>query len=307
MTSHSRDFMRRCPRFHRGPWRAVPVLGVTQIISWGTIYYTPVLIVPLIADERGWSISFAMGGFSVGLLVAGLDLALCRARDRPLRRPRGDGLGSLIGALGLVLITHAAGQPAISRCGGARRRHGGEPLRCRFRQRSAASSASARARPITALTLAGGFASTVSWPATHFLLEAVGWRGTYLVYAALLALRLGAAARARAAAQRRAEAQKPARRSAGAGEGAAAVWLAVYAGGGGLRFLRLRALGPVRASAGDLRARRHRCRHGGVDRRAVRPGAGRRAADRIRLRPQCASACGWRVSRLGRCSAPSPC
>jgi MFS family permease len=43
-------------------------------------------------------------------------------------------------------------------------------------------------RPITALTLAGGFASTVSWPATHFLLEAVGWRGTYLVYAALLAL-----------------------------------------------------------------------------------------------------------------------
>jgi hypothetical protein len=43
-------------------------------------------------------------------------------------------------------------------------------------------------RPITALTLAGGFASTVSWPATHALIESVGWRGTYLVYAALLAL-----------------------------------------------------------------------------------------------------------------------
>src|SRR5262249_35647974 len=42
-------------------------------------------------------------------------------------------------------------------------------------------------RPITALTLAGGFASTVSWPTTHVLLEAVGWRGTYVVYAALLA------------------------------------------------------------------------------------------------------------------------
>src|SRR5664279_6561735 len=41
--------------------------------------------------------------------------------------------------------------------------------------------------PITALTLAGGFASTVSWPATHVLLEAVGWRDTYLVYAVLLA------------------------------------------------------------------------------------------------------------------------
>jgi hypothetical protein len=41
--------------------------------------------------------------------------------------------------------------------------------------------------PITALTLIGGFASTVSWPATHFLIATGGWRGAYLVYAALLA------------------------------------------------------------------------------------------------------------------------
>jgi predicted MFS family arabinose efflux permease len=46
---------------------------------------------------------------------------------------------------------------------------------------------SAARAPITVLTLAGGFASTVSWPATQFLIEAVGWRGAYLVYAALLA------------------------------------------------------------------------------------------------------------------------
>jgi hypothetical protein len=43
-------------------------------------------------------------------------------------------------------------------------------------------------RPITALTLAGGFASTVSWPATHLLIASVGWGGTYVVYAALLAI-----------------------------------------------------------------------------------------------------------------------
>ena len=55
-----------------GPWRAVPVLGVTQIIAWGTIFYSPVLTVPMIAAERGWSLSFAMGGFSLCLLVAGL-------------------------------------------------------------------------------------------------------------------------------------------------------------------------------------------------------------------------------------------
>src|SRR3977135_3701602 len=45
----------------------------------------------------------------------------------------------------------------------------------------------AGAPPIPALTPAGGLASTVSWPTTHILLEALGWRGTYLVYAGLLA------------------------------------------------------------------------------------------------------------------------
>src|SRR5262245_42310518 len=55
-----------------GPWRAVSVLGVTQIIAWGTIFYSPVLIAPLIAAEHGWSLSFAMSGLSLGLLIAGL-------------------------------------------------------------------------------------------------------------------------------------------------------------------------------------------------------------------------------------------
>ena len=46
-----------------GPWRAVLVLGVTQILAWGAIFYPPVLTVPLIAADRGFSITFAMGGF----------------------------------------------------------------------------------------------------------------------------------------------------------------------------------------------------------------------------------------------------
>ena len=32
-----------------GPWRAVLVLGVTEILAWGAIFYPPVLTVPLIA------------------------------------------------------------------------------------------------------------------------------------------------------------------------------------------------------------------------------------------------------------------
>ena len=63
--------------------------------------------------------------------------------------------------------------------------------------------------PITALTLVAGFASTVSWPATQFLIGSVGWRGTYLVYAALLAF-LAAPLHAFALPRRRAERVAPA-------------------------------------------------------------------------------------------------
>ena len=173
--------------FIDGPWRAVPVLGVTQILSWGTIFYTPVLIVPLIAAERGWSISFAMGGFSVGLLVAGLSAPYV---GRSIDRFGGHvvmTIGSLIGALGLVLIVYAEDRIAYLAVWMVL----GVAMAANLYDSAFATlgrifGAGAR-RPITALTLAGGFASTVSWPATHFLLEAVGWRGTYLVYAALLA------------------------------------------------------------------------------------------------------------------------
>jgi MFS family permease len=173
--------------FIDGPWRAVPVLGITQILSWGTIFYTPVLIVPLIAAERGWSMSFAMGGFSVGLLAAGLSAPYV---GRGVDRFGGHvvmTVGSLIGALGLVLITHAASRVGYFGVWIVL----GVAMAANLYDSAFASlgrifGSGARA-PITALTLAGGFASTVSWPTTHFLLDAMGWRGTYLVYAALLA------------------------------------------------------------------------------------------------------------------------
>jgi MFS family permease len=170
-----------------GPWRAVPVLGITQILSWGTIFYTPVLIVPLIAAERGWSMSFAMGGFSVGLLAAGLSAPYV---GRGIDRFGGHvvmTVGSLIGALGLVLITHAASRVGYFGVWIVL----GIAMAANLYDSAFASLGrifgSGARSPITALTLAGGFASTVSWPTTHFLVDAMGWRGTYLVYAALLA------------------------------------------------------------------------------------------------------------------------
>ena len=174
--------------FIYGPWRAVLVLGVTQILAWGSIFYTRVLIVPLIAAERSWSMAFSMAGFSVALLAAGLVAPFV---GRSIDRFGGHVVmtcGSLTGALGLVLIGHAEHPVAYFAVwivlGVAM---SASLYDSAFGTLGRIFGAAAR-RPITALTLAGGFASTAGWPATHFLIEAAGWRGTYLVYAALLAL-----------------------------------------------------------------------------------------------------------------------
>ena len=247
-----------------GPWRAVPVLGITQIIAWGTIFYSPVLTVPLIAAERGWSLSFAMGGFSLCLLVAGLVSPFVGRDDRPLRRPcRDDRRLADRRARPARRSLYAEHRVSLSRGLDAARRWASraslyDPA---FATLGRIFGAAARS-PITVLTLAGGFASTVGWPSTHLLMGAVGWRGTYLVYAALLALvcaPLHAFALPRSAPHPR---NLPADGDGQSARAAAAARHGLRAGHRGLRQLRLRAVGAVRASARDLRPHRHRCRDG---------------------------------------------
>ena len=170
-----------------GPWRAVLVLGITQIIAWGTIFYSPVLTVPLIAAERGWSLAFAMGGFSLGLLVAGF---IAPYVGRSIDHRGGHvvmTIGSLVsslGLLGLVYASHPFTYLAVWMLLGAGLAASlYDPA---FATLGRIFGAGARS-PITLLTLAGGFAATDGWPATHLLIGAFGWRGTYLIYAALLA------------------------------------------------------------------------------------------------------------------------
>ena len=170
-----------------GPWRAVSVLGITQIIAWGTIFYSPVLTAPLIVAETGWSLSFVMGGFSLGLLIAGLVSPFV---GRSIDRYGGHIVmtaGALVSALGLLGLAHARDPVtylAVWIVLGAGL--GASLYDPAFATLGRIFGAAAR-RPITVLTLAGGFASTAGWPATHLLIEAVGWRGTYIIYAVLMA------------------------------------------------------------------------------------------------------------------------
>jgi hypothetical protein len=180
--------MPRASDFFRGPWRAVPVLGITQILAWGALFYPPVLTVPLIAADRGWSAAFTMGGFSLALLVAGLVSPRVGAAIDRHGGHRVMPIGSLVGAAGLVALVHAEHPLAYlavwAVLGAAMAASLYDPA---FATLGRIFGTGARPA-ITALTLAGGFASTVSWPATYALIGAVGWRGTYLIYAALLAL-----------------------------------------------------------------------------------------------------------------------
>jgi len=171
-----------------GRWRAVPILGLTQILAWGTLYYPPVLTLPLLAAERGFSLTFAMGGFSFGLLIGGLTAPRIGRLIDHYGGHRVMAAGAIAGALGLVLITfanHPAAYFAVwALLGGATAASLYDPA---FATLGRIFGREAR-RPITLVTFAGGFASTVSWPATYFLMEAFGWRGTYFIYAAVLAL-----------------------------------------------------------------------------------------------------------------------
>lgn len=170
-----------------GRFRAVPVLGLTQILAWGALYYPPVLTMPRLAAERGWSTAFAMAGFSLSLLVAGLAAPTV---GRLIDRHGGHRvlpLGALLGACGLAALTQAQTPPAYF----ATWMLLGVAIAASLYDAAFASlgrifGTGARG-PITAVTLMGGFASTVSWPVTRALLDAVGWRATYLLYAALLA------------------------------------------------------------------------------------------------------------------------
>jgi MFS family permease len=168
-------------------WRAIPILGFAQILSWGAIYYPPVLIVPLIAEERGWSLTLAMAGFSVALLAAGVTSPFV---GRWIDRYGGHvvmPVGFLLGAAALLAITFATHIVAYFAVwiliGLAIPATLYDPAFATLARIFGSSARSA----ITLLTFIGGFASTVSWPLTHLLIEKIGWQSTYQVYAALLA------------------------------------------------------------------------------------------------------------------------
>jgi MFS family permease len=178
--------MLRPSDFVFGPWRAVSVLAVTQILAWGTIYYPVAITAPLIATDHGWTKAYAMAGFSTALLVSGLASRHVGTLIDRYGGHRVMSAGSLIGAIGLLCLAHA-NAPSVYF---ATWMLLGLAMSASLYNASFATigrifGKTAR-RPITMLTVIGGVASTLSWPSTYLLTGTLGWRTTYLIYAALL-------------------------------------------------------------------------------------------------------------------------
>ncbi|MCO5130701.1 MAG: MFS transporter [Xanthobacteraceae bacterium] len=171
-----------------GPSRAVAVLSLTQILGWGMLIYPPVLMMPRIAAEHGWSLAFCMSGLSVALATSGLlSPTSCGLIDR-YGAGRVMSFGALTGAAGMIGLALAERWQIYLLCwlliGAAM---SSTLYDAAFTTLTRIYGVAAR-RQITLVTFAGGFASTVGWPATHLLLAHFGWRGTYIVFAAVLGL-----------------------------------------------------------------------------------------------------------------------
>jgi predicted MFS family arabinose efflux permease len=172
------------------PWphersRVVAALGVAQLIGWGTSFYFPGVLAAPIAADTGWPLSTIVGGVSLGLLIAGLispqvGRVIAARGGRPVLAT-----SALLYAIGLCVIglapalwVYLLGWIVVGAAMGT------GLYDAAFAALGRLYGSSARG-PITALTLFGGFASTVFWPLGAFLAATFGWRNACFVYAAL--------------------------------------------------------------------------------------------------------------------------
>ena len=166
----------------------VCALGVAQIVSWGTLFYSIAVLGPPMAHALDISDVVLYGSFTGGLLVSGIVSPWVGRRiDRDGGRAVLAG-GSLLGAAACALLASAVGTATMLAgwlvAGLAMGACLYDPA---FAALYRVSGPSYR-RAVTALTLFGGFASTVFWPLSQYLLETNGWRFAFTVHAALNAL-----------------------------------------------------------------------------------------------------------------------
>jgi MFS family permease len=160
-------------------------LGIAQIISWGSMFYAIGVLGPAMRRDLGVSELFLFGAFSAALLASG---TLAPLAGRLIDRHGGRlvlSIGSILAALSMALLAMASNPYAMVVgwlvAGAAMAACLYDPAFATLSQHTGERYR----RAVTALTLFGGFASTVFWPLSHLLMEAWGWRITLALYAGM--------------------------------------------------------------------------------------------------------------------------
>ncbi|MCS7484581.1 MFS transporter [Umezawaea endophytica] len=164
------------------------VLCLTQITSWGVLFYAFPVLAPTIAADTGWSMPTVIVGFSLAQIISAVvGIPVGRVLDR--RGPRVVmTAGSVLAVGAVVLLATNTSYPGFliawlligTAMAGVLYQPAFAALTRWYAER--------RVSALTALTLVAGLASTVFAPLSALLNEHVGWRKTYLVLAVALGL-----------------------------------------------------------------------------------------------------------------------
>ncbi|HEY6478606.1 MAG TPA: MFS transporter, partial [Streptosporangiaceae bacterium] len=176
-----------------GPRRqALAALCVTEIASYGVIYYAFPVLATHIAAGTGWSRAAVTAAYSAGNLagaVAGIPVGRLLQKYGP--RP----VMTAAGVLGAVSVAGIAAAPSYGWFTAAWLAAGIASAGLFYPPAFAALTGwygPQRVRALTTLTLAAGFASTIFAPLASALAAHLSWRGTYLTLAAVLAVTIPA-------------------------------------------------------------------------------------------------------------------
>jgi predicted MFS family arabinose efflux permease len=163
----------------------VTALGITQILAWGSTFYLLAVLAPYIARDTGWGYDWVIAGVSVGLIAAGLvsprvGRFISSHGGRPVLAVSAVLLASGLAGLGLApsFPWYLAAWAVVGVGMGA------GLYDAAFSTLGNIYGSAARS-PITSVTLFGGFASTVCWPLSAWLVQGFGWREACFVYAAI--------------------------------------------------------------------------------------------------------------------------
>jgi MFS family permease len=178
------------PVWRTRAWGIVGALSITEMISWGILYYAFAVFLLPMQRELGYSAAQLTGAFSLALLVSAVaGIAVGRHLDRHSPRTLMTA-GSVAGVLLVLAWSQVHGLLAFYTLwlgiGIVMAAVLYEPAFTVLAKWFPGSAE--RRRAMTAMTLAGALASFIFLPLAQALIDAYGWRDALLALAAILAL-----------------------------------------------------------------------------------------------------------------------